>query len=383
MSWNNIIGQDRVKDILQRAILEKRISHSYCFWGTEGCGKDAIAIEFAKTANCERPIINGDSSIEACDECNSCHTISTLQNPNVQLLFSLPTPKSTSTKDESVLSKMSEEQISDIKEQLKLKAENPYHKISLAGANQIKIANVREIKKNLSMSAITAGRRFIIISNAHELTTEAANAFLKTLEEPHDEITIILTTPKIEQIMPTILSRSQQIHCEPIPDSEIVKILMDKYGKSSGEARIISAFAQGSYLRAMEYMDEDMQAFRESAVAAFRTTLKSKYRAELIKQLEPLVKAKDKKTTEKFLILLMLWLRDAIILKTTGNRELIINADYADTLQKFVDNFGQKDFPAAIEKIEIAISRIYKNVMTELILLDMFLDLRRILLRKS
>lgn len=382
MSWNKIIGQNRVKSILQRAILDGRISHSYCLWGIEGCGKDALAIEFAKTVNCLSPI-KSDISIEACDKCENCRSVSSLQNSNVQLLFSLPTPKSNSTKDETLLAKMSNEQLEDIKEQLKFKAENPYHKISIPGANQIKIASVREIKKNLSMSTITAGRRFIIISNADELTTEAANAFLKTLEEPQSDITIILTTSRQEQIMPTILSRSQQIHCEPIPDDELARYLIEKENKTLDEAKIIAAFAQGSYLRAMEFMDEDMKAFRESVIDAFRTSLSKKFRIDLLKKLDTVFKTKDKKVIERFLILLMLWFRDAIILRTTGDKNLIINIDHSDTIQKFVDNFGEKNFGEAILKVEKAISRIHRNVMTELLLLDLFIELRQIFLRKQ
>lgn len=377
MSWDSIIGQERVKDILQRAIIENKVSHSYCFWGVEGCGKDALAIEFAKALNCTNPTTDKATKYEACDECDSCRAMKSLQSANLQLIFSLPTPKTTSAKEEGVLAKMSAEQMNEINAQIKLKAENPYHKITLAGANQIKIASIRELKKKLSLSG-SVGRRVIIISNADEITTEASNAFLKTLEEPQENITIIQTTAKIDKIMPTILSRSQQIHCEPISDENIVNMLVNKMGKSQAEASIIASFAQGSYYRALEFMEDDLQDLRESVVNAFRAIIKNKYRIELLDNLEELFKVKDKKKIEKYLVLLMLWLRDAMILHNVGDSSLIINADYVDTLTKFVQHFGHKDIPLAIEKIEFAISRIYGNVMTELLLLDLFLDLRHI-----
>lgn len=377
MSWDSIIGQERVKDILQRAIIENKVSHSYCFWGVEGCGKDALAIEFAKALNCTNPVTDGATKYEACDECDSCRAMKSLQSANLQLIFSLPTPKTTSAKEEGVLAKMSAEQMAEINAQIRLKAENPYHKISLAGANQIKIASIRELKKKLSLSG-SIGRRVIIISNADEITTEASNAFLKTLEEPQENITIIQTTAKIDKIMPTILSRSQQIHCEPISDESIVNMLVNKMGKSPAEASIIASFAQGSYFRALEFMEDDLQDLRESVVNAFRAIIKNKYRIELLDNLEELFKVKDKKKIEKYLVLLMLWLRDAMILHNVGDNCLIINADYAETLTKFVQHFGHKDIPLAIEIIEFAISRIYGNVMTELLLLDLFLDLRHI-----
>lgn len=378
MAWNTIIGQERIKNILQRAIIEQKISHAYCFWGIEGCGKDALAMEFAKTINCHHPIIDGNS-INACDECASCKSANSLQNANVKLLFSLPTPKGTSGKDDSALGKMSDEQIEEIKEQMNLKAENPYHKISMPGANQIKIASVRDLKKTLSMTSIQRGRRFIIISRADELTVEAANAFLKTLEEPHSEITIIMTTAKHEQILPTIMSRSQQIHCEPIPDEEIIAALGKFHSIPSDEAKLISAFAQGSYSQALEFLDADMKLFRQQVVEIFRTSLrKNIYRKELLEKLDPVIKQKDKKKIEKLLILLMIWIRDAMLMVRTNSEHLIINADQAETISKFAKNFSHCNFEEAIAKIEESIAKIRRNVMTELIFIDLFQKLRKI-----
>ncbi len=383
MAWNTIIGQDRIKNILQRAIFEQKISHAYCFWGIEGCGKDALALEFAKTVNCHNPIKEG-YTVNACNECVSCKSANSLQNANIQLLFSLPTPKSSGGKDDSALGKMSDEQIDEIKEQLLMKAENPYHKISMPGANQIKIASVRDLKKNLSMTSIQRGRRFIIISRADELTVEAANAFLKTLEEPHSEITIIMTTAKHEQILPTIMSRSQQIHCEPIPDDEIIKALGKFHSIPSDEAKLISAFAQGSYSQALDFLDADMKLFRQQVVEIFRTSLRKQvYRKQLLEQLDPVIKQKDKKKIEKLLILLMIWIRDAMLLVKTGSEELVINADQIDTISKFAKNFAHCEFENAIAKIEESIAKIRRNVMTELIFIDLFQKMRKIFLANN
>lgn len=199
MSWSSIIGQYRVKNILQRAIAEGRIAHAYCFWGPEGIGKDALALEFAKTLNCEQPLIR-DGMAEACDTCKSCVQAAVIQHPNIQLVFSLPAAKSDDGKSVSPILKLSDDQIRLIQEQLKLKAEDPYHNITIPNATQIRIAAVRDVKKNISMSATQRGRRFVIISEADAMNQEAANAFLKTLEEPNANVTIILTTSRRDQI---------------------------------------------------------------------------------------------------------------------------------------------------------------------------------------
>jgi DNA polymerase-3 subunit delta' len=380
MAWDNIIGQDRIKNILGKAIFDKRISHAYCFWGIDGCGKDALAFEFAKAANCLSPIIT-ENLVDSCGECPSCKQAATMQHPNIQFVFSLPTPKGGSSKDDSAVGKMSDEQIEEIKEQINLKSENLYHRFSVQGGNQIKIAGVRELKRNLSMTSIQRGRRFIIISRADEMTVEAANAFLKTLEEPHSDTTIIMTTSKHELILPTIMSRSQQIHCEPIPDEKIIDALINKHDIQPDEAKLISAFAQGSYTQALEYLDADMKEFRETVVNIFRNSLKKhKFRTELLTRLEDVLKLKDKKKMEKLLSLLLIWIRDALIIVKTGSTQNIINADQLETINKFAQNFSKKALSEAINEIEISISKIRRNVMPELIFIDLFMKLRAIFL---
>ena len=216
MAWNAIIGQEKVKNLLQKAIIDNRIANSYCFWGLDGIGKDALAIEFAKSANCINPIIYGNT-IQACDSCSSCKEITNLQSQSLEIIFSLPAGKTPDGHSDDPIAKLSDEQIDLIQEQIALKAENPYHKISIPNANQIKISSIRGLKKKLTLTSGSRGRRFVIISNADEMNSESANSFLKTLEEPHDNITIILTTSRPDTILPTILSRCQQVRCQPLP----------------------------------------------------------------------------------------------------------------------------------------------------------------------
>lgn len=380
MAWNRIIGQDRIKNILQKAIIDQRISHAYCFWGIEGCGKDALALEFAKASNCKNPIVT-DNSYSACGECNSCKLADSMQNPNILMLFSLPAPKGSSSKDETALGKMTDEQISEIQEQINLKCENPYHKISMPGANQIKIGSIRDLKKNLMMTSIQHGRRFIIISRADEMTVEAANAFLKTLEEPHSDTTIIMTTAKHEMILPTIMSRSQQVHCQPIADEDIITALEKFHNIPADEGKLISAFAQGSYTQALEYLDADMTEFRKQVIEIFRNSLKKTvYRKDLISAMEEFVKKKDKKVLEKIFTLLMIWLRDAMIIMKTDNENNIINIDQIDVIRRFAKNFSHCDIKQAIDIIESSILKIKRNVQAELIFLSMFLGLRKVFL---
>lgn len=382
MSWNSIIGQQRVKNILQHAISENKIAHGYCFWGMEGVGKDALALEFAKVVNCLEPRVTS-SGIESCDNCRSCHQADKLEHPNIKFVFSLPAGKSTDSRDDSPIFRLSDDQIKLIQEQMHIKSENPYHNITIPNASQIRISSIRDVKKSVTMSASQSGRRVVIISEADEMTTEAANAFLKTLEEPHDQVTLILTTARHDTLPQTILSRCQQIYCEPLSDEDIAENLVLKMGVERSEARLISSFAQGSYAKACEFLDEDMRAMRLDVIEILRSALKkSYYRADILYKIEKLTGEKDRTRVEMMLMLLMIWLRDCYAYSLAGNNAMIINIDQQETIEKFSGAFTGADYPAAIQSVEEAISHVRRNVQLQLTLLTMLITCRRIFLRE-
>ena len=380
MTWNKIIGQKKVKKILQRAIIDNRIAHAYCFWGSEGVGKEALAIEFAKTVNCHEPI-RRRGSIEACDTCHSCRMFDNLQHPNVQFIFSLPAGKSTDSKSDSPYSKLDDSQLDEIKEQITLKSKDYYHKIAVSGGTQIKISSIREVKRNLSMSASVEGRRCIIIIRADEMTSESSNAFLKTLEEPQENVTILMVTSRHDSILPTILSRCQQLHCPPLADEEIAESLVSLKGFEESEARLISAFAQGSYSKALEFHDEDMKSLRQNVVNLLRTALKKNtYRLELSRGIDEIIKSKDKRSNETFLILLIIWFRDVQTIIMTGSRKHVINIDQIEVIRSFAKNFKTKDINLVISVIEDAVTQSKRNVQAQLIFINLFIKIRDILL---
>lgn len=380
MSWSSIIGQYRVKNILQRAIAEGRIAHAYCFWGPEGIGKDALALEFAKTLNCEQPLIR-DGMAEACDTCKSCVQAAVIQHPNIQLVFSLPAAKSDDGKSGSPILKLSDDQIRLIQEQLKLKAEDPYHNITIPNATQIRIAAVRDVKKNISMSATQRGRRFVIISEADAMNQEAANAFLKTLEEPNANVTIILTTSRRDQLLATITSRCQQIRCDSLADTDVALALTERLAIPPEEAALIARLADGSYSKACELLNDDLTELRTEVVNLLRSMLKQRgYILQLSHRIETITGDKNRNRIEKMLILLLLWIRDAYALSVSQNNEVIINIDQLADLQNFVRNFSHAPLDRAAASIERSIELVRRNVDIGLLLTTLALELRSLML---
>ena len=180
MSFNNIIGNDNVKEILKKSLNNKTVLHSYMFIGEQGIGKKLIAHQFAKMILCEN--YNGDE----CDYCKSCVEFNSGNNPDFKLIE--PDGKA------------------------------------------IKIEQIREMQTKVAEKPVNSGKKIYIIDDADLMTKEAQNCLLKTLEEPPEYIVIILVVSNENRVLTTIKSRCMKIHFEKISDNEIKKYLIEKCG---------------------------------------------------------------------------------------------------------------------------------------------------------
>ncbi len=375
MAWSSIIGQQPVKGFLQRAVLQGRIAPAYCFWGPEGVGKDALALEFAKLLNCQNPR-RGPDTLEACDQCQDCQQASRLEHPSVRLVFALPPPKN--RVEGSPLLGLSDDQIALLREELRRKAENPYHNIALPNAVQIHISAIRDLQRTVALAAPLRGRRrVIIVSEADSMTAEAANACLKMLEEPHEDVVFVLTTSHRQLLPPTILSRCQQLYCPPLPEDEIAAALQTRYDLSETEARLIAAYAQGSYAQALSFIEQDLGTLRQHALSLLRLALKpQRFRLHLLHAIEEVFGTGDRRRAELLLSLLLLWLRDAFVMARTGQQRLLFNADQEASLQRFLNRFPDADIGAMVTAVERATEQLRRHVNIPLLVLTTLMECR-------
>ncbi|MBM4166101.1 MAG: hypothetical protein FJ218_04170 [Ignavibacteria bacterium] len=378
MSWKNIIGQQRVKEILQRAYESNHLAHAYLFYGPEGCGKEATAMEFAKVLNCERN--NG----EACDTCETCKQIQRLQHPNIKIVFALPgssskeensSEKTTRGNPESY-SHLSEEIIEEIHEQIERKAENPYFHIQIPKAKEILIKSVREIIRELSLTQFSRGTRVIIVFDAHLINEEAANAFLKTLEEPPRSTVIILTTLRKDKILQTIVSRCQQIPFELLKGSEIASAIIERKPVSPSHANLIAQLANGSYARALELLEEKLME-RRTHLLNFLRIIASKSDDEIVEVAENISKDFSREELVQYLFLMLVWFRDVMMMQCNGT---IINIDQKETLMRLMQRYPNINSAYAAKRIEQTLSEIDKNVYARLLITSLALDLRTLFL---
>ena len=182
---------------------------------------------------------------------------------------------------------LSEAQVAEVRDQLQMKAKDPYKRMELTKANFIKINSVREIKREAAMSVREDGEKIFIILNADMMNAEASPSFLKTLEEPLSGTIFLLTTSAKDQLLPTIISRCQLIQCDLLSDAEIETALIDSNSVDKSNARLVAQLAHGSYSNARRLSSQNMVEERKDVVEFMRLVL-GKRKSALIDAIDEL-----------------------------------------------------------------------------------------------
>ncbi|MDR0800209.1 MAG: DNA polymerase III subunit gamma/tau [Endomicrobium sp.] len=210
-SFDEVIGQEHISRTLKNAICEKRVAHAYLFSGPRGCGKTTMARILAKALNCK----NGPT-IEPCGVCENCLEISRSSSVDV---------------------------------------------LEIDGASNNGIDEIRALRENVKFSSANSKYKIYIIDEAHQITSQAFNALLKTLEEPPSHVVFIMATTEQHKIPATILSRCQRYRFKLISSAEMICAIKN-IGQKEGfeiddEALSILTSASGGSMRdALSLLDQ-------------------------------------------------------------------------------------------------------------------------------
>lgn len=365
--WKNIKGQKRVIRILTNIYKSGRIPHSFIFHGIEGVGKDAVAIEFAKLLNCDNP----DDELGSCDVCKSCKSTLNINSTIFKFITALPASKKEDDSGDAVLSETDHELLNS---ELKKKSADPYYKIEIPKATTIKIESIRQIKKDIYYTGERGKKKIYLISNADMMRREAANSFLKVLEEPPGDAVIILTTSKINSLLPTIIGRCQKIKFDFINNYELKEYIKIIHPETPNEEiNLLVNLANGSLQNLKNIINCDFLDIRNKGIEFLRSIIASKY-ISTSRIITDLTKDKDKEIVRQYLYLLQLWFRDLVI-KKSNNEDRIINKDLEENITNFVSRLQCDEFDI-INCIEMFINDIEKNVNLELMLYNLTYKLK-------
>ncbi len=368
--WSNIIGQERVIKILKNIYTSNKISHAYIFYGKEGIGKDAVAIEFAKLINCENKINN----IEACDECPSCRQINSLNSTTFKFITALPAGKKENSEEDNPINTLKQEDYEIYLDELKKKSNDNYYKINIPNANDIRISSIRQIRKEIYLTGQKDKKKIFVISNCDLMNQQSSNAFLKILEEPPGDSLLILTTSRLNSLLSTIVGRCQKIRFDPIKKEDLKKyVLKLKPNLDDVVADLYANISDGSILKCKNIIDSYFIELREQMIDVLLAIAMNK-NITLSNIINQITSEKDKEKIRQFLLLLIIWFRD-VILVANGETSNIINKDKLERLSKFSKLYKTDNYKI-INLVEDSCKELEQNLNTELLLTNLALKIK-------
>ena len=316
--FSDVLGQERVVNVLKNQVKSGQISHAYLFAGERGCGKTTCAKIFAKAINCLNPI---DSS--PCGICENCKSIE-------------------------------EESTMDV--------------VEMDAASNRRIDDIRNLKETVVYPPNNLKYKVYIIDEAHMITREAFNALLKIMEEPPSHLVFILATTEIEKIPKTILSRVQKFEFNKIGRDDIIKqidiILNDRNISMEDEAKdLIVKKAKGAMRDALSILDQVLSIDKDNfllqdvenilGVVDFYSLDKLVDNILSYNQkdsLEILFKLKENgKDDRDILDGLIGYLRDIMVYKTSLNEKYVDNLDYIDLIKEKIEQISSEKIVSYLE----------------------------------
>jgi DNA polymerase III delta' subunit len=317
LAFKDILGNQRVKHILHKALGRGRIPGSLLFSGPEGVGKRDVALTVAKALNCL------NLRDDACEKCDHCLAINKGRFPDVLEI----TPEK----------------------------------------DMIKINQIREMKQVVYLKPMTGRKKVFILRPAESMSLDAANSTLKVLEEPPEFSHIILLTENPFQLLPTIKSRCQRLAFTPVSPYDIQKALTNR-GIDAKKARIMSLMSQGNVRQAMKMKWDEAEEERKLAWNIFSSLRDGRNAAAFFKKYAQYSRTKLSGELSGVLELLASFIRDLMLLKTGGDRDLLMNPDWEDQLTDYAKTGEEHVFLEWLHQIDTVIFSLQKNLNAKIIM---------------
>lgn len=325
-SFYDIIGQSKIVEHLQTAIRTQQVSHAYIFNGEDGSGKKTLARIFAETLECE------EGGINPCGKCHACHISDSGNNPDIITI--------THEKSGSI-------SVDEIREQL--------------------IADI-------TIKPYYGRKKVYIVPDATLMTVQAQNALLKTIEEPPEYAVIILLTDNKNKLLSTILSRSLTLEIRPIKDTLVSEYLVKNKNINEYKAQLTAAFARGNIGRALKLTDNEEFEEIKSEVIRVLSDISSMKMDGIMESVKTAVGFKE--DIDDYLDLMLMWFRDVLLYKASGEDEGIIFAEEMSSVRRCAESFSFEKINLIIEKLMETKDKLASNVNAELSIETLLLSMK-------
>jgi DNA polymerase-3 subunit delta' len=325
--WQTI-GQDRAVELLQRSLETGSVSHAYLFIGPVHSGKMTLAMDLSRALNCE-------SKNKPCGQCEPCRKVTDLKHADVQVVGTAGEDPSTEAKSKT----------------------------------EISIEQIRQIQHTASLPPFEGRYRIYIIENAELLSVEAANALLKTLEEPESKVVFIILVTDSSLLLETVVSRCQPVEFITVSSEKIKESLINNWGIDAEKASLLAQLSGGRIGWAVSAAQDDRMIEQRSEIVETMLDIMNadiETRFTLSTQLAGKFANDRNFVFERLDILLGIW-RDMLMIKT-DSRENITNIDRIDELARMVEGRSLSGIHSFIRNIQKANVELRQNANPRLVL---------------
>lgn len=381
MRFADVVGQEALKEQLRARVKSGMVPHANLFLGPQGSGNFALAMAFARYACCP----NRDE-LDACGKCDVCKKFDTLQYADLH--FSFPVYKASSTSKGASSEYMKEWRSFLLGEEgsgfnayptpqgwiEKLDAEKK--------TLQILDAEAGEISARLALRSYEGRYNIQVIWLPESMRNEAANKLLKLIEEPPDQTLFLLISHATENILPTILSRTQLVQVPRIADEDLEAALRERLGMESSYAHDLAHFVEGDYSKALDIArnTDGNSAFLER----FRAWMRACYKRDAMRLVDFAAElgGGSRDSQKQFISYTLHFVRQCIV-NNYGEHELArFTSEEADFATRFAPFIHHRNVIQINELLNEAYHDISRNVSGKVVFLDLSLKLHSELHRK-
>jgi DNA polymerase-3 subunit delta' len=362
MLFEEIIGQTDVKRRLIQSVKDGRISHAQLFLGPQGSGNLALAVAYAQYISC-----NNKGEEDACGQCPSCIKYNKLAHPDLHFVYPIALSKdvrvSTDKSKEWREALLNNSYITLYSWFETLDAEN---KQAVIGTDES-----GEILRKLNLTTYEAEYKVMIIWYAEKMNPSAANKLLKVLEEPPEKTLFLLVCENEDQLLRTIVSRTQLIKVNRIKDAELIKVLTEKHELTTESAESIAHLASGDYSEALLLINENENA--EQNLLSFQKIMRAslKFDAKAVMSWIDEMSAGGRERQKNFLNYTLHIMRESIVMNTSAKEIIKLNAKEMDFVTKFSPFIHLNNIEALIEEVNKAYYHMERNANAKILFMDL------------
>lgn len=372
MKFAEVIGHNEVKKRLIHSAKENRVSHALLFLGPEGTGGLPMAVAFAQYLVCENPGVD-----DSCGTCSACIKMEKYVHPDVS--FSFPV----ATKD-----KIKEPKSVDFIEQFRkaILAEPYLNYMSWMDAADIEnkqgIISVHEsadIMHRLNLKAVEAPYKIVIIWLPEKMNHPAANKLLKILEEPPEKTLFFLVSENYEELLSTVVSRTQLVKVSRISESDMLTELMTNHGVDKSTAKHLHHKSNGSFSEALQLLDraEERTVFQQDFILWMRACYQ--LNVKVINEFALKLNERSRDGQKEFLIDCLDNIRECLLINY-ANRSLVrIDGEELTTLARLAPLIHINNADEFVEEFNKATFHIDRNANFKILFSDLSFTVNRLL----